>query len=83
MRRIGAYGLLRLSAAFALLSLGLMMWSFFDQRPIVLVAAMSLGQGIGTISLVVFAMVVLLDLRRTDRLGHRGGSQDEGSGDKG
>ena len=71
MRRFGAYSLLRLSAVFALLALALIIWSFFDHRPIVLVAAMSLGQAIGTVSLLVFAMVVLFDLRRTDVLRHR------------
>lgn len=61
---------LRIAALVTLVSLALMMWSFFDQRPIVLVVAMSVGQGIGTLALLVFMVVVLLDLRRARVLGH-------------
>lgn len=47
----------------ALSALGLMVWSLFDPRPIPVVAAMSLGQLLGTLSLGCFVYVVLADLR--------------------
>lgn len=67
-----AYTLLRLAAVNALLALALMMWSFFDRRPIVLVAAMTLGQALGTLSLGLYLAVVALDLRRKGVLRYEG-----------
>lgn len=56
-------GLARLSALFALVSIGLMVWSLFDPRPIPVVVAMSVGQVIGTLSLGCFCAVVAADIR--------------------
>ena len=47
----------------ALAALGLMIWSLFDPRPIPVVAAMSVGQVLGTLSLASFVYVVLSDVR--------------------
>lgn len=64
-----AYRLLQAAAVLALLALALILWSFFDQRPIVLVAAMTAGQALGTGSLLIFLFVVVLDLRSKRVLG--------------
>ncbi len=51
------------SCALALLAVGLMTWSLFDPRPIPVIVAMSIGQVLGTLSLVAFAYVVAADWR--------------------
>jgi hypothetical protein len=56
----------------ALGALGLMVWSLFDPRPLPVIAAMSIGQGLGTLSFASFLYVVVVDLRR------RGPSPGEG-----
>ena len=58
-----AMRLLRVSALSALLALGLMVWGVLDPRPIALVVAMSVGQGLGTLSFALYALVVIADLR--------------------
>jgi hypothetical protein len=55
---------LRLAAVSALLALCLMVWGVIDPRPISLVVAMTVGQGLGTLSFAVFCAVVCLDLRK-------------------
>jgi hypothetical protein len=47
----------------ALLALSLMIWSLFDPRPIPVVVAMSVGQVLGTLSLLAFVYVVVADWR--------------------
>ena len=49
-----------------LIGLALMSWSLFDQGWIPVMAAMSVGQGIGTLSFVLFLAIVFIDLRRAD-----------------
>jgi CHASE2 domain-containing sensor protein len=49
-----------------LIGLGLMSWSFFDQGWIPVMAAMSVGQGIGTLSFVLFLVIVFIDLRKAE-----------------
>jgi hypothetical protein len=51
------------SCGFALLAVGLMIWSLFDPRPIPVVVAMSVGQVLGTLSLAAFVYVVVADWR--------------------
>lgn len=68
-RWLTKYNLLRLSALFALIAMALMLWSFFDHRPLVLVVAMSIGQAIGTGSLLLFLAVVVIELRQARVLG--------------
>jgi hypothetical protein len=48
----------------ALVALAMMIWSLFDPRPIPVVAAMSVGQVIGTLSFLAFLYVVATDLRK-------------------
>lgn len=47
-----------------LVGLALMSWSLFDQGWIPVMMAMSVGQGIGTLSFVLFLVIVIIDLRQ-------------------
>jgi len=49
-----------------LIGLALMTWSLFDQGWIPVMAAMSVGQGIGTLSFALFLVIVLIDLRQAE-----------------
>ena len=49
-----------------LIGLVLMSWSLFDQGWIPVMMAMSVGQGIGTLSFVLFLLIVYIDLRSAD-----------------
>jgi hypothetical protein len=56
--------LTRLASVFALVGLGLMVWSIVESTPISVIAAMSLGQAVGTLSLLLFLVAIVLDLRK-------------------
>jgi hypothetical protein len=58
-----ARGILVGACWLALVALGLMIWSLFDPRPIPVVVAMSVGQVLGTLSLLSFGYVVVVDWR--------------------
>ncbi len=49
-----------------LLGLALMSWSLFDQGWIPIMMAMSVGQGIGTLSFALFLVIVIIDLRQAE-----------------
>ena len=49
-----------------LIGLALMSWSLFDQGWIPVMMAMSVGQGIGTLSFVLFLVIVIIDLRKAE-----------------
>lgn len=49
-----------------LIGLALMSWSLFDQGWIPIMAAMSVGQGIGTLSFALFLVIVFIDLRKAE-----------------
>lgn len=59
--------LLQIAAILALVGLALVVWSLLDPRPIPIMAAMSVGQAIGTLSFVIFLVVVLQDAWRANR----------------
>ena len=59
--------LLRLAAVLALAGLALMVWSMLDPRPAPVLVAMSIGQGLGAGSLLLYAIVVITDARRAAR----------------
>lgn len=59
--------LLRLSCVLTLVGLGLVVWSLLVPQPIPVVAAMSVGQGVGTLAFLVYLVVVVFDLRRAYR----------------
>ena len=48
----------------ALVALALMVWSVLEPTPLPVLVAMSVGQVLGTISLVMFGAVVVADMRR-------------------
>lgn len=56
--------LLAVACVLGLIGVGLMIWSLFDQGWIPVMMAMSIGQLIGTLSFVLFLLVVVVDLRR-------------------
>lgn len=62
---------LRVAAVVALVALLLIVWSIVDGRPIAVILAMSVGQALGTLTLVAYAIVVVSDLRRAGVLGRR------------
>ena len=49
-----------------LVGLALMSWSLFDQGWIPVMMAMSVGQGIGTLSFALFLVIVIIDLRHAE-----------------
>ncbi len=55
---------LRGACYLALGALGLMTWSLIDPSPIPVVVAMSVGQVLGTLSLVALIWVMVADVRR-------------------
>jgi peptidoglycan/LPS O-acetylase OafA/YrhL len=61
--------LVRAASVLALVGLALFVWSVLDPRPVPVVLAMSVGQGIGTLSFLLYLVAVLVDLRRSKVLG--------------
>jgi hypothetical protein len=59
--------LLRVASVLALVALGFIAWSVVDPRPLPVIVAMSVGQGLGTLSFVAYLVVVATDLRRGRR----------------
>ena len=58
--------LLTYACVLGLVGLVLMCWSLFSQGWIPVMMAMSVGQGIGTLSFVLFLVVVIIDLRQAE-----------------
>jgi len=58
--------LLIFACVLGLIGIALMSWSLFDQGWLPVMMAMSVGQGIGTLSFVLFLVVVLIDLREAE-----------------
>jgi hypothetical protein len=56
--------ILRAACVLTLVALALMVWSLLEPTPMPVLVAMSLGQALGTISLLMFGGVVVADLRR-------------------
>ena len=59
--------LLRIACGMAVVGLAFMLWSLFDPRPPPVLLALSLGQVIGTLSLILFVVVVIRDYRESHR----------------
>jgi hypothetical protein len=64
MKHAKVQRIIRVSCVFALAALVLMVWSLFDPRPFPVIAAMSVGQVLGTISFGSFLYVLVADFRR-------------------
>ena len=54
----------RLACVLALVSLALMIWSQLQPTPIPVIVAMSIGQAIGTLSLVLYLVAISRDLKQ-------------------
>jgi uncharacterized membrane protein len=65
--RMNSMQLLRIAAFLALVGLALIVWSLLDPRPIPIMVAMSVAQGLGTLSFAIFLVVLLQDAWRADR----------------
>ncbi len=61
--------LLRIACVLALVALPLMVWSVFDPRVWPVLGALSIGQGIGTLSFLLFLIAVARDLGVQRKLG--------------
>ncbi|QQR89817.1 MAG: hypothetical protein IPJ88_16840 [Myxococcales bacterium] len=71
---------LRIASFLALLALGLITWSFLDPSPFLMILFMSVGQGIGTLSKMIFLVVVIHDaLLRPSRLSAEQENEEQGS----
>jgi hypothetical protein len=66
-----------LSGFATLAALGLMVLSILSPKPIYLVVAMSVGQAIGTISLALYLLAIVLDLQQVARGGADAEDADE------
>ncbi len=53
---------LRIASVFALLGLGLMVWGVLDPRPLPVLMGLTIGQGVGTLSFLLYLIVVAADL---------------------
>ncbi len=60
--------MLRISAVLTLLALALMIWSVFQPTPMPVMLAMSFGQVLGTGAFALYALAILIDLRRSRRI---------------
>jgi hypothetical protein len=58
-----------LSGIATLASLALMVWSLVSPKPILLVMAMSIGQGLATLSLALYLLAIVLDLQGAASVG--------------
>ncbi len=53
---------LQIASVFALLGLALMVWSVLDPSPFPVILGLSVGQGIGTLSFLIYLLVIAADL---------------------
>jgi len=74
---LGSMGLLRLASVLVLVSLAFMAWGILHPRPLPVIVAMSVGQGIGILGAALFVVVAVRDLRRVLRSRSDGGSEPE------
>ncbi len=59
------------ACVFSLIALGLITWALVQPKPIPVIVAMSVGQGIGTLSLLFFLGSIAIDVRANYRLTKR------------
>jgi hypothetical protein len=62
----------RAACVSSLAALALIVWSLLDPSPLAVIAAMSAGQALGTASLGLFVVAILVDLRRAHVLDSAG-----------
>lgn len=61
---------LRIAALLAIFGLVFMCWAVLQPTPMPVILAMSIGQGAGTLSFLMFLFVVIADLRRAKVFEH-------------
>jgi len=61
----------RWACIWSLIALGLIVWALIQPKPLPVIVAMSVGQAIGTLSLLLFLGSVALDIRARYRLTKR------------
>ncbi len=66
---------LRAACVASLVSLALIAWALLDRSPWAMIAAMTIGQALGTAALVASGIVILRDMRSTTKA-----SRDESEG---
>jgi hypothetical protein len=64
MKRPTPAQVLRVAAMLAFVGLVFMVWSLVDQTVLPVMLAMTIGQGLGTLSFLLYLIVVIADLRR-------------------
>ena len=74
---LGSMALLRLASVAILVSLAFMVWGILHPRPLPVIVAMSVGQGIGIVGAAIFLFVVVRDLRRVMRSRRDGTSEPD------
>ena len=67
MKPIEPTGWLRIACVLSVVGLALMMWSLLDPRAQPVLIALSVGQGIGTLSLAIYLRVIIRDYRARPR----------------
>ncbi len=60
----GTHTFLRIASLLAILGLVLMCWGVVQPTPFPIIIGLSIGQGLGTVSFLIYLAVVLADLRR-------------------
>ncbi len=63
MKKLTSEGWLRIACVMAFVGLAFMMWSLIDPRAEPVLIALSVGQGIGTLSLVLYVRVIVREYR--------------------
>jgi hypothetical protein len=63
--RLTSERLIRLSAALALFAIALMAWSLLGSSVVSIMVAMTIGQAVGTVSLLLYVLVLWREFRRS------------------
>ena len=77
VKRVQMTTILRISAAFTILALAMMVWSLLVPTPLPVMLAMSAGQAFGMLAFGLYLTAIVIDLRR-DRRAKRESQQNIG-----
>jgi hypothetical protein len=66
-RRMGSQKLITTSCVLGLVAMAMMCWSVLDPTPVPVLVAMSVGQAVGTLSLLCYLAAVAIEARRQRR----------------
>lgn len=65
--------IVRVAALLALFALACIVWSLLDPRPVPIMVSMSVGQGLGTLSFLLYAGVIVVEAYRSSRAARAAG----------